>query len=186
MLGLASRHWTLPSCQLRYQVQPRKFTAVYFFVSDSFFCLSPPLALSNNWAIVHASHISTITGSTQSTNHRGRCAMGAHPSRHGLRSLSLWIAVSRASRQPMNQQLQNIQYYLLPTLKLISCFEGWHLRQVRHFFHAKHFIFGDKGKILTYLRSHLSASRQKHGAAEVAWKYADLFWVQWKQRVVWD
>lgn len=78
----------------------------------------------------------------------------------------------------MNQQLQNIQYYLLPTLKLISCFEGWHLRQVRHFFHAKHFIFGDKGKILTYLRSHLSASRQKHGAAEVAWKYADLFWVQ--------
>lgn len=88
------------------------------FVSNSFFCLSPPLALSNNWAIGHASHISTTTGLTQSANHRDRCMMGVNLCKLGLRFLSLWIDVSLTSGQPMHQELQNIQHYLLPLTKV--------------------------------------------------------------------
>lgn len=63
-----------------------KFTAAFSFVYNSFFSLSPSLAQSRDLAIAHASHISTATGSTKSTNQGDRCIMGANSANLGCNS----------------------------------------------------------------------------------------------------
>lgn len=172
MLGLAHCHWPHPSCQV--PVQPTKFTAVYFFVSDSFFCLSPSLALSCNWAIVHASPISTITGSTQSTSHRDGCVMDAHPHKHGQWFLSLWIDVSLTSVQSRHQELQNVHCNLLPPLKLISWFDNWHLHHVRHFFLCQKFNTErhTTGLISSHLNRRVEQLRE-HGNLQICFEIGE-------------